>query len=556
MKHLIPKTMTAVPVLALALAVGGCGGSSSSDDMVTEPPAPMPDPAIAQRADVSMKITAASTAVHAVNDDSTDAVVKAADDAIAAAKKAVMDATAVPAAEMAAYNGRIGELETTLMNAKASRTAAMDAVDDATKMAMKAAGKALKGALGSNPLGHLDITTNTGGAALTAAGLVVDQTQGTLAADPAAVTLSAGDSAGSLGAWSGTNYAHTNRGTKVSNSAVVYTNRAAPKTYPIATRYATAANVPASGGTYAAGTGGKGTLSLVADTADSNIKADMFPTAGAKTFTATAPATEVLVPGTYHGASGTYRCTPANDGTGCTATVTATGISLSDSWNFAHGAGAMVSVADANYLFFGWWLTKDKDDMPTAASAFTGTAGTAPAALTGVNAIVGSATYSGHAAGKFAINDPLGGGDAGHFTADANLTAKFSGGGAGITGTIDNFMANDKSVPWSVALNNRTFATGATEAVPTPGNNIGADGAITSPDNTTVTPNADDSKTTVWSIDGNAAAASGTWSGQMYDEAQGADTDGSDVPTTVLGRFQSMFGSTHTMVGAFGATKE
>ena len=40
MKHLIPKTMTAVPVLALALAVGGCGSSSDDDGgMPMEPTA-------------------------------------------------------------------------------------------------------------------------------------------------------------------------------------------------------------------------------------------------------------------------------------------------------------------------------------------------------------------------------------------------------------------------------------------------------------------------------------------------------------------------------------
>ena len=553
MKHLIPKTMTAVPVLALALAVGGCGGSSSNTMPDAEPPAPMPDPAIAQRADVSTKITAASTAVHAVNDDSTDAVVKAADDAIAAAKKAVMDATAVPAAEMAAYNGRIGELETTLMNAKASRTTAMEAADDATKMAMTAAGKALKGALGSTPLGNLDRTTNTGGAVLTAT-LVVDQTIGALAADPAAVTLSAGDSAGSLGTWSGTHYAFTNRGTGVSDSAVVYTNRAAPKTYSIATRYATAGNIPTSGGTYTPGTGGKGELAITANTADSNIKADLFPTAGTKTFTATAPATEILVSGTYHGASGTYRCS----GT-CTATVTATGTSLGGTWVFAHGPGAMVSVADSTYLYFGWWLNKNKDGEPVAASAFHGERGDVEGGgtLSDPTAITGSATYSGQAAGKFAINDPVNGGDAGHFTADATLNAKFSGTGAGVTGTIDNFMANGQSVPWSVALNNNTLAGDTAGAAPAA--NFVASGAISSaPDYATATRGVDDSKTTVWSIDGTAASASGTWSGQMYDEAllPASASDGSNLPTGITGVFHSEFGSTHTMVGGFGANKE
>ena len=33
----------------------------------------------------------------------------------------------------------------------------------------------------------------------------------------------------------------------------------------------------------------------------------------------------------------------------------------------------MVTITDTTYLYFGWWLQKDKDGMPTAASAFTGT---------------------------------------------------------------------------------------------------------------------------------------------------------------------------------------
>ena len=558
-----------VLVASLALLLAGCGGGSSTPP---EPEGPTPEEiaemeamqmrAMEQKADLEEANGALDTALAATlnTQDALDAA-NAAHTALAAAIEAAAD---VSAADKAMYEAaasaamvRIADAQKIFEAAEAERMAEAEEqrkMEEAAKAAeMAKVGKALKAALGSNPLAHLDITPNTGGAGLAAAGLTVDQTRGTLTADPGAVTLSAGDSAGSLGTWSGTNYAHTNRGTGVSNSAVVYTNQAAPKSYSIATRYATAANVPTSGGTYTAGTGGKGTLSLAADSPDTKIMADMFPTVGSKTFSPAEGATEILVPGTYHGASGTYRCI----GT-CVATVTTGGgISLSDAWEFAHSAGAMVSVSDADYLAFGWWLNKDKDGEPTVASAFYSTVGTAPTALSGVNAIVGSATYAGKAAGKFAMSNPLDStGDGGHFTADATLTAKFSGTGAGITGTIDNFMANDQSVPWSVALNNRTFDAAATATVPTPGNNISASGAITSPDNTTVTPNVDDSKTTIWSIDGNSAPASGTWSGQMYDETQGAADDGSNVPTTVLGRFQSEFGSVGSMVGAFGAEKE
>ena len=198
------------------------------------------------------------------------------------------------------------------------------------------------------------------------------------------------------------------------------------------------------------------------------------------------------------GASGTYLCTGAT----CTSAASDDGITLSAGWTFVHNAAAMTLEPDANYLYFGWWLQEDEDG-PTSASAFTGVAGAIAPLTDSPLGITGSATYTGHAAGKFAINDPLNGGDAGHFTADATLTAKFGTAATatdnnanGLTGTIDNFMANGKSVPWSVSLLRANLnATGGTVA-------------FDDPDTTAV----DESATsTVWSIDGNAAAADGTW---------------------------------------------
>ena len=164
--------------------------------------------------------------------------------------------------------------------------------------------------------------------------------------------------------------------------------------------------------------------------------------------------------------------------------------------------------------------------------------------------MAGSATYNGHAAGKFAISDPLGDGDAGHFTAGATLTANFGAVATetannenGISGTLDNFMANDEEVDWEVTLLRANF------------NGTGGTDAFNDPDTAGVDESMD---MTVWSIDGSPAAADGTWSAQLYDELPGnaPDGDGSNVPTSVTGTFQSHFGSTHTMVGAFGAERE
>ena len=107
-----------------------------------------------------------------------------------------------------------------------------------------------------------------------------------------------------------------------------------------------------------------------------------------------------------------------------------------------------------------------------------------------------------------------------------------------MTGTIDNFRLNDgtEDPGWSVALND---------------GGLGSAGSITAP-------TGDDALGTVWSIDGNKAPASGTWSGTMYDEMPGDPPvgDGSTVPTTVTGTFYSEFSTIGRMVGAFGADKQ
>ena len=72
-----------------------------------------------------------------MNDDSTPAEVKAADDAITAARSAITAATNVPAAERDANTGTVNALESRLTAAKTSRTAALDdAAEAAAKDAM------------------------------------------------------------------------------------------------------------------------------------------------------------------------------------------------------------------------------------------------------------------------------------------------------------------------------------------------------------------------------------------------------------------------------------
>ena len=434
-------------------------------------------------------------------------------------------------------------------------TAREEAADE-MKAAMAKLGKAMFAAL-AGPTATEDALDNIADptvTSLTAAGLAIDAAAGAGAlpdaTNPDSVTLEAGDSAGSLGGWMGTHYAHTagTGASKVSNAAVVYDNKGPGKRVAFA-----------DAGHTIITTDGPTKGMVLVETADlANVMADAFTHSGTQSHPQPDRSDALYVRGTYDGAPGEYRCTP-DGGTGCSSTNDGKGSpsALTGIWHFKPDAGAMVHQPDATYLYYGWWVRKDSDDMPTAASAFRGVvAADQPAAdalRSGSGAdLTGSATYSGHATGKFAMSNVLTGtGNAGHFTADAMLEATFgdpaSVTGAGITGTIDNFMLNDsESVDWSVSLHRAGWDP---------------DGLISGPDDDGATPDIDEELGTTWSIDGNSGGRSGTWSAQMYDEMPGnpgddPPGDGSNIPTTVTGTFYSEFSTIGRMVGAFGADKE
>ena len=182
-----------------------------------------------------------------------------------------------------------------------------------------------------------------------------------------------------------------------------------------------------------------------------------------------------------------------------------------------------MSMPDAIYASYGWWIHKSEDGERFTASAFVDNKGDVPAAAD-LGTLQGTATYTGGVAGKYALSSSTGGtNDAGHFTARATLEADFSDNS--ITGTIDDFTGADgMSRDWSVELK---------EAA------VEASGGIA---------RADDNDT-AWTIGGEAAAASGEWSGTLYDNGD----DG--VPKVATGTFYTQYGTAGKMVGAFGVKK-
>ena len=273
-------------------------------------------------------------------------------------------------------------------------------------------------------------------------------------------------------------------------------------------------------------------------------------TAGVKTFELPSPnpsgQTIVMVSGSFHGVSGTYSCTPGTGNT-CAARVAADGftLGLTDSadafsanataWMFRPGDAntRVTDTRDTMYASYGWWLHKTENGKTFTASAFfdyKGGDGTAELA-SALDSLQGTATYMGGAAGKYALSSSTGGmNDAGHFTARAMLEADFTDNM--ISGTIDNFMGADGMArDWSVELMDQAVsATGVIAGDGTAGNT--------------------DRQMTTWTLGGTAGAASGEWTGQLYD-------NGDDlVPTVAAGTFFSTYGEGNSMVGAFGASKQ
>ncbi|MYB40579.1 hypothetical protein F4X86_04950 [Candidatus Saccharibacteria bacterium] len=266
---------------------------------------------------------------------------------------------------------------------------------------------------------------------------------------------------------------------------------------------------------------------------------DFTKSAGSQTFhlkDETDEPSKVVLDGRYRGVSGEYACEPATAENGCSVSVAEDGLALSsgDTWIFVPGdeEDRVMDTPDTAYAVFGWWLYEDANDTDTRVSAFTGVTGTTPpVAAAGITALQGTATYSGGAAGKYAILGESTS-ESGHFTADATLTADFHE--DMVSGTIDRFRVGDDGMPmdgWSVAL--------AASGVSDTGGIFGNDG-----DNTAGT-----AKMTTWTMDGTDADAGGEWSGTLYYDTAGGD---GGVPKVGTGTFHAEYNNIGRMVGAFG----
>ena len=513
--------MTVCFAAVFALGLAACSSSDDGPPMTGDDGdgMEMPDPAIAQRADIKMKIDMAQTAVNAVDNESTDAEVSAAEAAVMAAKMAIEAATAVPQNERSANTQAVSALETQLSGAKMARMDAMDEADKAEKMAMMATAMKLQMGIGAPSDTRAAAYSGTDDANIT---VTMGTATQVLMEDKMAM-------AAANHGWMGKKY--TASGTDVSGTyeAMVYSNVGDPTPGKM---FGSAAAVTESGDFQYQLTDGELAIDTTAAGVAGRVASSSFDqSAGTKTFELPANTVRVMVSGTHHGVSGTYNCTPAGNGTNCSATIAESGFTLQGgTWTFkpTDPNARVTEMEDMHYASYGWWIHKSADGMTFTASAFVDDKGTVPAA-SGIDDLRGTAKYMGGAAGKYALYSSTGGtNDAGHFTAEAMLEADFNT--DMISGTIDNFMGADGMArDWSVELKK--------SGVNDTGTILGEDGT-------------GDPMMTVWTIDGAAAAAAGQWSGMLKDNG----TDG--VPKVATGTFYSMYSTAGKMVGGFGATRQ
>ena len=548
-----------------------------------------------QRTAITDALDDLATAVAAVNDDASDDVVSTADKALADAKQAIADATELPEAETTAHGLVVGVHERALTAAKTSRTAAIAAKKEeqrkiAAAAVTKEAGTKLK-AMNAEADPARTADEGLGGHANDAADNVAyalaisrDRTSTEVKvtdpalnnkADPKFVDQMAGLDSGRF--MLVRTKAADDDGNVEEEVVVVGTDIKGPRAVAFAKVAGQALNArDLDPGTDADGDGNVANdftaLTLVAGTDDVNlpkIKSASFPTTGDATTltfafdsdTTTTVDEAAEFAGTYNGAMGTYRCDA--DAAECTVTMAedpedATKriiTAISAGWIFTPNAGVTSDVPDASYLHYGFWLKKTTDEdgvltyneVETFAGASTGLPASGGLATAGAE-VRGTASYDGDAVGVY-VHHVLseGGGKiesstAGHFKADASLTATFGQVHEGddptdtsepgtiapnllnsVTGTIDNFtLSGGEAQDWSVNLARAPITT------------------------------ADGTASGMAEGGGLSGSYSATFHGSVADDAD--DTTPIPQPSAVVGEFNANM-SNGSVAGAFGANK-
>ena len=532
-----------------------------------------------QKADLMMKAEALETATAGTLDtqEKLDAATAAHTALIASIAAATAVDTAMYQVQADAAEAKIegaqgvvdGQAEVDRMATEAAETERMEK----ERADMNALAKALKTGIDINLTGGRVDSDNQGQARpyLTAANVLginptLGVTDSTLPepVENRELKLDASTTVAALGGWQGAQYVKMDSDDKVTDTAVIYTNQSPPKRELFATKHG---NGGIHGNTGIIGANGQvSSASIVSEVLNLMPMSEEFRTTpGIKNHQLAASVTErpayIGIAGTLDGAPGEFRCGTTIGTDVCTSEGGTDGSTkLSAGWYFIPNDGAMASTPDSAYSAFGWWLNEDGDTKRAdgfwfvsrpgsgTTASVDGTIIDTAAAITAVQNLRGTATYSGYAAGKVGLYNPLLNNQnvGGHFTADVTLEADFQGlttssseSWGTITGTIDGFVVNDRAMDdWEVKL-----------LTSTQGGGVDSESNI---EGFTAQPLAGvlfNGRTT-WSIDGFMASDEmGTHHGMLVD----AHED-SGLPLTTVGHFTAQYGGVGIMTGGFGAT--
>ena len=427
-----------------------------------------------QRKAITDALSGVAIAVAAVMDDSSDEVVNEADAAIAAAKKAIADATELPEAETTAHAMLVNAHANVLATAKESRMAVLDAktkeeqaiaqaasnkVALTKKTAITAeAGPEVKPFDGEDAVEGVDLSTSDNYRLTvkhTGSAVEASVTDGALAAknDPMFAKM----------ATFGNGQMLVRNVGKEREIIVVHTDIEAPDDIP----FGTASGHPPSV-----------RLDTDISTFDTYVVQELDGSKlggsrivssdpGSKDLAYWAPDGDIaknVFSGTLDGAEGKFRCTTSE---GCTVATTADGddntVAITGTLWFTPNSGATVELADSDYLTWGFWLdTTTKDGAITSYDTVQTFARSNLLPSTGLATVMGTATYEGDAAGVYVHETKKEDGSldtatSGRFTADVALKAYFEGGTLRndntIDGTISKFdLDGGPANSWKVGL--------------------------------------------------------------------------------------------------------
>ncbi len=308
------------------------------------------------------------------------------------------------------------------------------------------------------------------------------------------------------------------------------------------------------------------------------IMADEFSTVGQKTHEGNDDGM-VRVMGTFDGAPGTYTCT----GTGETVCKSAYMVGTSDAgtpptgtpyvmlsggasgttWTFVpDDLDAMVTLGDptaaAMFVTYGYWMRElSGDDGWTDVRPFSELSQNGVPHANGVaQAIKGSASYSGGAAGMYAIYHPVAAGSSsGHWTANAMLTADFDE--QMVSGELTGFMAEGQAMDWKVELLEADIS--AADPAPDPVSRARSSTGGFKPDGSSHGfANAENG--TVWTMGDMDGEKTGSWYGDFWAANDGtvnttAIAD-NPAPAAATGVFWAEYGDVGRMTGAFGVERD